>query len=52
MSTVVYDEELAGRLRERIHSEHGVSEKRMFGGLAFWQPGSEREQPGWLAASD
>lgn len=32
---MAYDEELAGRLRERIHSEHGVSEKRMFGGLAF-----------------
>jgi TfoX/Sxy family transcriptional regulator of competence genes len=32
---VAYDEELAGRLRELVHQEDGVSEKRMFGGLAF-----------------
>ena len=30
-----YDEELADRLRERVQGEVGVSEKRMFGGLAF-----------------
>jgi TfoX/Sxy family transcriptional regulator of competence genes len=30
-----YDVELANRIREVIHSERGLSEKRMFGGLAF-----------------
>jgi TfoX/Sxy family transcriptional regulator of competence genes len=30
-----YDEDLANRVRELISSEHGVVEKRMFGGLAF-----------------
>lgn len=32
---MAYDEELANRLRERIQSENGATEKRMFGGLAF-----------------
>ena len=32
---VVYSEELAERVRERLAGESGVSEKRMFGGLAF-----------------
>ena len=32
---MAYDEELAGRIREVIAGEPGVSEKRMFGGLAF-----------------
>jgi TfoX/Sxy family transcriptional regulator of competence genes len=32
---VSYDEELANRLREALQSEHGLTEKRMFGGLAF-----------------
>jgi TfoX/Sxy family transcriptional regulator of competence genes len=32
---VAFDEELAGRIRELLASERGVSEKKMFGGLAF-----------------
>jgi TfoX/Sxy family transcriptional regulator of competence genes len=32
---VPYDEELAHRTRELLASEEGVSEMRMFGGLAF-----------------
>jgi TfoX/Sxy family transcriptional regulator of competence genes len=32
---MAYDEELANRLRQYVHGEEGVSEKRMFGGLAF-----------------
>ena len=30
-----YDEDLANRIRELVLTEHGVTEKRMFGGLAF-----------------
>jgi TfoX/Sxy family transcriptional regulator of competence genes len=32
---VAYDEELANRIREVVRGESGLSEKRMFGGLAF-----------------
>jgi TfoX/Sxy family transcriptional regulator of competence genes len=32
---MAYDEELANRLREALQSEGGLTEKRMFGGLAF-----------------
>lgn len=32
---MAYDEDLADRIRELVGSEHGVTEKRMFGGLAF-----------------
>lgn len=32
---MAYDEDLADRIRELIGSEPGVTEKRMFGGLAF-----------------
>jgi hypothetical protein len=32
---VAYDEELADRVREVVGSESGLTEKRMFGGLAF-----------------
>jgi TfoX/Sxy family transcriptional regulator of competence genes len=32
---MAYDEELANRIRELIAAEVGVTEKRMFGGLAF-----------------
>jgi TfoX/Sxy family transcriptional regulator of competence genes len=32
---VAFDEDLAGRIRELIRGEKAVSEKRMFGGLAF-----------------
>lgn len=34
-SAMAYDEELADRLREALGAEPGLSEKRMFGGLAF-----------------
>jgi len=32
---MAYDEELAGRIRALIASEQGLTEKKMFGGLAF-----------------
>jgi hypothetical protein len=32
---VAYDEDLAERIRERVAGEAGLTEKRMFGGLAF-----------------
>ena len=32
---MAYDEELAARVRELLLDEEGVTEKRMFGGLAF-----------------
>jgi TfoX N-terminal domain len=32
---VAYDEELAERVRAVVHAEPGLSEMRMFGGLAF-----------------
>jgi TfoX/Sxy family transcriptional regulator of competence genes len=32
---VAYDEDLADRIRELIGSEAGVTEQKMFGGLAF-----------------
>jgi len=32
---MAYDEDLAERLREIVASERGVTEKKMFGGLAF-----------------
>ena len=32
---MAYDEELAGRIRELIGGEPGLTEKQMFGGLAF-----------------
>jgi TfoX/Sxy family transcriptional regulator of competence genes len=32
---VAYDEELAERIRELVAGEPGVTEKKMFGGLAF-----------------
>jgi TfoX/Sxy family transcriptional regulator of competence genes len=32
---VVYDEELADRIRELVAGESGLTEKKMFGGLAF-----------------
>lgn len=32
---MAYDEELADRIRELVGSESGLTEKRMFGGLAF-----------------
>ena len=32
---MAYDEDIAARIRELISAEPGVSEKKMFGGLAF-----------------
>jgi TfoX/Sxy family transcriptional regulator of competence genes len=32
---VAYDEELAGRIRAQVGADPAVTEKRMFGGLAF-----------------
>lgn len=32
---MAYDEELAARIRDELGGEPGVSERRMFGGLAF-----------------
>jgi hypothetical protein len=32
---MAYDEELAARIREAVQGEPGVTEKAMFGGLAF-----------------
>jgi len=32
---VAYDEALAERIRDIVHDEPGLTEKRMFGGLAF-----------------
>jgi len=32
---VAYDEDLANRIRELVMTEPGITEKRMFGGLAF-----------------
>ena len=32
---MAYDEKLAGRIRELVEGEPGLSEQRMFGGLAF-----------------
>lgn len=35
-----YDEDLANRVRELLHTERGISEVRMFGGLAFMLDGN------------
>ena len=32
---MAYDEDLANRIRELVATEEGVTEKKMFGGLAF-----------------
>ncbi len=32
---MAYDEDLANRIRELIATEHNLTEKKMFGGLAF-----------------
>jgi len=37
---MAYDEDLASRIRELIAAEAGVSEQRMFGGLAFLVEGN------------
>jgi TfoX/Sxy family transcriptional regulator of competence genes len=35
MASMAYDEDLADRIREVLAAEPGVTEKKMFGGLAF-----------------
>lgn len=35
MPIVAYDEELADRIRDLVADEEGLTEQRMFGGLAF-----------------
>ena len=37
---MAYDERLAERVRELLAGERGLSEKRMFGGLAFLLDGN------------
>jgi TfoX/Sxy family transcriptional regulator of competence genes len=37
---VVYDEDLAQRIRALVGTERGISEKKMFGGLAFLVEGN------------
>ena len=37
---MAYDEELADRIRELVEGEPGLTEKRMFGGLAFLVDGN------------
>jgi TfoX/Sxy family transcriptional regulator of competence genes len=37
---MAYDEELADRIREAVQGELGLTEKRMFGGLAFLVSGN------------
>ena len=53
---MAYDETLANRLRELLAGEHGITEKKMFGGLAFLLNGhmtvSASEQGGLLARVD
>ena len=36
---MAYDENLAGRIRERMLGQPGLSERKMFGGLAFMLDG-------------
>ena len=37
---MAYDEDLAGRIRDILAPERGLTEKRMFGGLAFLVSGN------------
>jgi TfoX/Sxy family transcriptional regulator of competence genes len=37
---MAYDEDLANRLRELLADEHPITEKKMFGGLAFLLDGN------------
>jgi TfoX/Sxy family transcriptional regulator of competence genes len=37
---MAYDEDLANRIRELVAGEHALSEKKMFGGLAFLVAGN------------
>ncbi|CAA9341106.1 MAG: hypothetical protein AVDCRST_MAG34-945 [uncultured Nocardioidaceae bacterium] len=53
---MAFDEELAGRIREVVRDEVGLTEKRMFGGLAFLVDGklaaSASSQGGMLLRVD
>ena len=53
---MAYDEDLANRLRELLADEDGITEKKMFGGLAFLLHGnmsvSASGQGGLLARID
>jgi hypothetical protein len=53
---MAYDEDLANRLRELLADEHPITEKKMFGGLAFLLNGhmtvSASGQGGLLARID
>jgi TfoX/Sxy family transcriptional regulator of competence genes len=53
---MAYDEDLANRLRELLADEDGITEKKMFGGLAFLLHGhmsvSASGQGGLLARVD
>jgi TfoX/Sxy family transcriptional regulator of competence genes len=40
IETIAYDEELAARIRDLVSGEHGIEEKKMFGGLAFLLDGN------------
>jgi TfoX/Sxy family transcriptional regulator of competence genes len=40
MTHVAYDEDLANRLRDLLADEDAITEKKMFGGLAFLQHGN------------
>jgi hypothetical protein len=43
---MAYDEDLANRIRELVATETGVTEKRMFGGLAFLIDGNRSAHAG------
>jgi TfoX/Sxy family transcriptional regulator of competence genes len=53
---MAYDEDLANRLREQLAGEDGITEKKMFGGLAFLLNGhmsvSASRSGGLLVRSD
>jgi TfoX/Sxy family transcriptional regulator of competence genes len=40
VGAMAYDEALAERIRDRLHDTDGVTEKKMFGGLAFLAHGN------------
>jgi hypothetical protein len=42
---VAYDQDLANRIREIMQRESGLTEKRMFGGLAFLINGNMAVRP-------
>lgn len=37
---MAYDEKLAERVREKLQKQRGISEKKMFGGIAFFVHGN------------